>query len=121
MLPVLYHANGFETFFHPLPDLRSWNADIFRSRRDEEGNVENILTALDQVDLDVKQGQFVAILGHNGSGKSTLAKHLNVLLTAGGKGTAVLIKTAIGTKMEPAKVEKIVPILPSVPYPRHSA
>ena len=50
-------------------------------RRDEEGNVENILTALDQVDLDVKQGQFVAILGHNGSGKSTFAKHINVLLT----------------------------------------
>lgn len=52
-------------------------------RRDEEGNVDGILTALDGVDLDVKQGEFIAILGHNGSGKSTLAKHLNVLLQAG--------------------------------------
>ncbi len=49
-------------------------------RRDEEGNVESITTALDQVDLDVKEGQFIAILGHNGSGKSTLAKHINALL-----------------------------------------
>ena len=49
-------------------------------RRDEEGNVESIQTALDHVDLDVKQGDFIAILGHNGSGKSTLAKHINALL-----------------------------------------
>lgn len=52
-------------------------------RRDEEGNVDSITTALDNVDLDIKEGQFIAILGHNGSGKSTLAKHINALLTPG--------------------------------------
>ena len=41
---------------------------------------------LDGVDLEIRQGSFVAVLGHNGSGKSTLAKHLNaVLLPSGGK------------------------------------
>ena len=49
-------------------------------RRDEEGNVEGITRAVDEVSLDVKQGDFVAILGHNGSGKSTLAKHINAIL-----------------------------------------
>lgn len=49
-------------------------------RRDEEGNVEGILRAVDGVNLDIEAGDFVAILGHNGSGKSTLAKHLNALL-----------------------------------------
>ncbi len=49
-------------------------------RRDEEGNVEGINTAVDKVSLDIRQGDFIAILGHNGSGKSTLAKHINAIL-----------------------------------------
>lgn len=49
-------------------------------RRDEEGNVEGITTAVDNVNIDIKAGDFVAILGHNGSGKSTFAKHLNALV-----------------------------------------
>ena len=49
-------------------------------KRDDEGNVAGTQRAIDGVDLDVKTGQFIAILGHNGSGKSTLAKHLNALL-----------------------------------------
>lgn len=50
-------------------------------RRDEDGNVEGITTAVDHVSLDIAPGQFIAILGHNGSGKSTLAKHMNAILT----------------------------------------
>ena len=49
-------------------------------RRDEEENIEEVNRAIDGVDVDIKKGDFVAVLGHNGSGKSTLAKHVNGLL-----------------------------------------
>lgn len=49
-------------------------------RLDEDGNVEGITKAVDNVSIDIKQGDFVAVLGHNGSGKSTFAKHLNALV-----------------------------------------
>lgn len=49
-------------------------------RRDETGNVEGIERAVNGVNLDIREGDFVGILGSNGSGKSTLAKHINALL-----------------------------------------
>ena len=49
-------------------------------RRDEDDHVEDVKRAIDNLTLDIKQGDFVAILGHNGSGKSTFAKQVNGLL-----------------------------------------
>lgn len=53
-------------------------------KRDEEGNVTGTYRAIDEIDIDVKEGQFIAVLGHNGSGKSTLAKHINAILVPTG-------------------------------------
>jgi len=50
-------------------------------KHDEEGNVEGKIRAIEELDISIKQGEFVAILGHNGSGKSTLAKHMNAILS----------------------------------------
>ncbi len=46
----------------------------------EEGEEPEVNRAIDGLDLEVEEGQFIAILGHNGSGKSTFAKHINGLL-----------------------------------------
>ncbi len=60
--------------------IKAKNVVYEYQKYDEEGNVCETKRAVDGVELDVKKGDFVAILGHNGSGKSTLAKHINALL-----------------------------------------
>lgn len=47
---------------------------------DDDGNIQETQRAVDQVSVDIQEGEFVAVLGHNGSGKSTFAKHINALL-----------------------------------------
>ena len=42
--------------------------------------IDSKFKAIDDLSLEVKQGEFVAIIGHNGSGKSTLSKNLNAIL-----------------------------------------
>lgn len=46
----------------------------------EEGTKEEKFLALKNIDISIKKGEFVAVLGHNGSGKSTFAKHINALV-----------------------------------------
>ena len=78
-------------------------------RRDEEGNVESIQTALNHVDIDVKAGQFIAVLGHNGSGKSTILKTVTKHLAAI-SGTVCIGRDELG-KMSYQELSKKVAVV----------
>ena len=47
---------------------------------DDNGKIKDTIQALNHINVEVKEGEFLVILGHNGSGKSTFAKHLNSIL-----------------------------------------
>ncbi len=64
--------------------IRTKNLVFDYKKYDDEGNVIGTRRAIDEVNIDIEPGQFIAILGHNGSGKSTLAKHMNAILTPTG-------------------------------------
>ena len=59
------------------------------TRRNENDEVIETLSALSDVSFSIEQGSFVCILGHNGSGKSTLAKLFNALQLPG-EGTVLV-------------------------------
>jgi energy-coupling factor transport system ATP-binding protein len=61
--------------------IKTENLIFEYEKRDDEGNIIGCHRAIDEVNLEIKPGQFIAILGHNGSGKSTLAKHMNAILS----------------------------------------
>ena len=61
-----------------MSDIFIHAQDLCFSYTDEEGREEN--PALQSFSVDIRRGEYVAVLGHNGSGKSTFAKLLNYIL-----------------------------------------
>ena len=66
--------------------VKTENLSFSYSRYNQETEQREPVEALSGVSIEIKEDEFVAVLGHNGSGKSTFAKHINVLLLpSGGK------------------------------------
>ncbi len=72
----------------------------------DNDNLENRF-ALNDLSLDINEGEFVAILGHNGSGKSTAAKLMNMILTPDSGRIYVAGKEISDQKMKESEVYEI--------------
>ena len=80
--------------------IKAENLEFRYSAIDDEGNSTLGDIVIDGVNLSIKKGSFVAILGHNGSGKSTFAKHMNaILLPTGGRMYVCGIDTTVEEKL----------------------
>ncbi len=64
--------------------IKGTNLEFKYNTYDENGEIVGSVIAVDGVDIEIKNGEFISVLGHNGSGKSTLAKLFNVLLNIDG-------------------------------------
>ena len=53
----------------------------FAYEADEDNLLEERLRGVEDINISIRRGEYVAVLGHNGSGKSTLAKLLNMIIT----------------------------------------
>src|SRR5919108_6038924 len=62
----------------PLIDIQQITY-AYPAQRGNKGALQTV-PALQNVSLQIQQGEYVVLLGHNGSGKSTLARHCNALL-----------------------------------------
>lgn len=80
--------------------VKAQNITFKYHKHNEQGEIDESFTALDNLNLDIEKGEFVVIVGHNGSGKSTFAKHLNAILTP---MEGILLVKGIDTK-DPSRI-----------------
>lgn len=72
--------NKYNEILEREKERESKYGDVIIEVQDLEHTYPNGKTALKGANLKIREGEFLAILGHNGSGKTTLVKHFNGLL-----------------------------------------
>lgn len=89
-LELKIDENKYEEILQKEEEREQAYGDVIIEVKDLEHTYPNGKKALKGIDLEIKEGEFLAVLGHNGSGKTTLVKHLNGLLQP--TGGSVIVK-----------------------------